>query len=131
MKTILIIILVLLAIPTILFMCTVGSCSYKMAKMDMDAQEYKSKVSIEKWDWHQDGGYFYINGRAKNNGDKVVRYFEVHIEFMDSSGRVIDTTLANSGENMNPGASKNWDTMQKADPQVKTARAFIGKVSVY
>jgi hypothetical protein len=130
MKVILIILLILLAIPTLIFMCTVGRCSYHMAEHDRVSNEYMSQLSIPKWDWHRDGDYVYIKGSVKNNGNRTVRYFEVHIEFTDKSGSVIDTTYTNSGEDLAPGWSKNWNTMHRWDSRMHTATASVGKVSV-
>jgi len=131
MKILLIILIILLAIPTLVFMCTVGRCSYNLAEQEGVSQEYRSQLNIPSWEWHRDGDYIRAKGSVKNNGNKIVRYFEVHITFMDERGSIIDTTYTNSGENLQPGWSKNWDTMHRWDPRMHKAEASIGKVSVY
>jgi len=101
-----------------------------MSEQEHVSQQYQNELSIPKWEWYRDGEYVYCKGSIKNNGNKTVRYFEVHIAFKDKSGSVIDTTYTNSGENLQPGWSKNWETMHKWDSRMHTAEAKIGKVSV-
>lgn len=44
---------------------------------------YKDNVIIEKYDWGKGEYYNYINGRVRNKGDKVLKYFKVKVYYLD------------------------------------------------
>jgi len=86
-------------------------------------------MEIQKWDWTAERNYSYIRGRVKNNGDKTVSYFEIKALYKDDAGNVLDTDFTNSGENLLPGMSKEFEIMHKESPEYKKVNIYIEKVT--
>jgi hypothetical protein len=82
----------------------------------------------DDWTWESDGSYSYIKGRVKNVGNKNIRYFEVHAEYMDLGNQILDTDYTNSGEIIKPNAMKEFEIMHKHNDDYKKVQIYINNV---
>lgn len=89
---------------------------------------YIGKMEIQKWDWTEEHNYSYIRGRIRNGGDKTVSYFKIKALYKDAGGTVLDTGYTNSGEDLLPGMSKEFEIMHKESPEYKKVGILIEEV---
>lgn len=89
---------------------------------------YINKMEIQQWDWTGERNYSYIRGRIKNGGDKTVSYFKIKALYKDDAGNVLDTDYTNSGEDLLPGMSKEFEIGHKESPEYKKVGILIEKI---
>ncbi len=92
--------------------------------------QYKDKISIVNWDWAKERNYSYIRGRIRNDGNKIVRYFEIKAYYMDEYGKVLDSDITNNLDDLNPGMSKEFEIMHKNNPEYKKVSVVVEEVSL-
>lgn len=89
---------------------------------DEQQQEYKSEnpLSFSDLSWDSNDLYTIATGSAKNISDKIVKFANIKISFMDDSGNVIDTasTYAVGEEGLNPGESCKWTASVTRDSKI-------------
>lgn len=89
------------------------------------------KMNILKWDWTFDEyGYVRIKGSVKNNGDKVISYFKITALFYDDNKNVINSEYTNSGEDLYPGAAKEFEILHKNSPEYKKANLIVEEIRI-
>ena len=80
----------------------------------------------EGYKWSVDiYGISKINGSVKNIGNKAVKYFEVTVEYLNGDGKIIDKAYKDSNERVNPGNEKEFEIMNKHNPDFKSSRLFV------
>jgi hypothetical protein len=93
--------------------------------------EYISKIQVQDWKWAQDdGNYSHVRGRVTNTGDRTASYFSVTAQYKDANGKVLDTAYTNSGQDLGPGISKEFDIMHKTSSEYASVSVAVDKVSV-
>ena len=108
-----------------------GSGNPTLSSKESEAANYISKLRInEGWKWESDRSYSHIKGRVTNDGDKVISYFEVTAYYKDKHGNVLDTDYTNSGENLYPNMSKEFDISHKDSKEYDTVSIRVEKVSI-
>lgn len=81
-------------------------------------------VVLDGWSYGTSGRWSEIRGSVENVGDVPINYFEVHAEYKDANGNILDTDWTNSGELIKPGSEKMFLISHVNDPR------FV-KVSLY
>jgi hypothetical protein len=93
--------------------------------------EYISKIQVQDWKWEQDAGnYSHVRGRVTNTGDRTASYFSVTAQYKDASGKVLDTAYTNSGQDLGPGISKEFDIVNETSSEYASVSVNVNKVSV-
>jgi hypothetical protein len=93
--------------------------------------EDKEILEIQQgWTWKKDGDYTYIKGRVKNTGDKNITYFEVTAEYLDDTGKVLDSDYTNSGQLLKVNNMKEFEIMHKFNEQYKQVKIFVNDIRV-
>ncbi len=91
--------------------------------------EYTQSLRIEDWRWDKEGAYTYIRGRVTNTGSKTISYFAITAYYKDSAGKVLDTDYTNSGQDLGPGMSKEFQIMHKQSFEYSSVSVEVNKVS--
>jgi hypothetical protein len=113
-----------------------SSSDFKSSSNTPSAQEdeeasYIPKLKInDDWKYENEGTYTYIRGRVTNEGDKVIRYFKISAYYYDKNGKVLDTAYTNSGENLYPNMSKEFEISHKQSKEYKSANIVVDEVSL-
>jgi hypothetical protein len=60
-------------------------------------------------------GYVTIKGRACNEGGEPAKFVKIGFDYLNKSGQVVDSgfTYASSSDGIQPGACKEFSTMQR------------------
>jgi hypothetical protein len=88
----------------------------------------RHNLTIERgWTWERQRNHIYIEGFVKNNGSINIRYFKIHIDYLDASGNVIDSGFTN-GSDVAPNTSKRFNTMHRWDDRIVDVRLRIDEV---
>ncbi len=90
--------------------------------------DYLSNMQIASWDWTQEDNYSYVKGRVTNNGSSTVSYFSVTAQYKDATGQVLDTDFTNSGQDMGPGESKEFEIMHEVSPEYVSVSVSVDQV---
>ena len=84
---------------------------------------------VEGWKWSQDDtGFDYVRGSVQNVGNRPIGYMEIHAEYKDKNGKVVDTAYTNIGEVIKPGNQKKFEIMHKSDVNEKEVRIYTKDV---
>ncbi len=129
------------ALGVLLFILLSDNSRFEQAARDVDSRrteriisEYFSTPRLDDlvvakgWRFYTEGDYVYVEGHVTNLGDNEINYFEITAEFLDSSGRVLDTDWTN-GTNVSPGASKSFKIMCKKPYGLSKAQVKVTDVS--
>jgi hypothetical protein len=75
-----------------------------------EMEDYIKNISIEKNKGIIDRyGYWHINVRVKNNGNKTIEYIKIKAVIADKNNKFIDTFYTNSIDKIYPGLSKELE----------------------
>jgi len=85
-------------------------------------------VTVVNKQWVLDGGYDYIRGSVQNGSDQTVRYWKLTAFYKNSSGDIVDSAFTNDLEDLLPGASKKFEIMHKASPEITSVSVVFSKV---
>ena len=85
-------------------------------------------VVSNDWRFYTKGDYAYVEGYVTNLGNNEINYFEVTAEFLDASGRVVDSDWTN-GTDVSPGSSKSFKIMHRKNYGVSKVRVKVTEVS--
>ena len=115
-----------------------GMCSMCVGKVALDATQQIEKQKQEKKqslasleikdpEGELDGDWFKVRGRVCNGGSVPVDFVKVQADFLDRSGKVIDTnwTYAVSSAQLAPGACKSFQIMQQVGREAKKYRVYV------
>lgn len=105
---------------------------YKTDKIvsDMLATPDTSDIEIvDGWKWERDGNYIYIRGSVKNVSEKVISYFEITADFLNTNGDIIDSDMTNDGDELQPNTSRKFEIMHKYDSKFKKVKLRISDIS--
>jgi hypothetical protein len=94
-----------------------------------DRSDYVQKLRVDDFRWDTEGTYTYARGRVTNTGDKIVSYFSVTAYYKDASGKVLNTEYTNSGQDLGPGISKEFQIMHKTSPEYSSVSVAVNKAS--
>jgi hypothetical protein len=103
---------------------------YQDVKKDELKKEVKYQLAIVNWTWERDGNYTYIKGRVKNNSTYTISYFAVTASYKDENGNVLDTDYTNSGENLLPGNSKEFEIMHEYSKEYRNVSIAVTEVNI-
>lgn len=116
----------------------VGACSMLVGKAALDVnkamEEQKAKkaaalasIQIKSLDSKTSSGYVTITGRACNEGSEPAQFVKVQAEFLDKSGKVVDSdfTYASSSDAIQPGACKEFQIMQRNSDDWERYRVHV------
>jgi hypothetical protein len=124
---------VVLAVLALLGMCTaiVGKvavdASEQMEKQKSEKHQALASLEIRDVKGEREYGYLKIRGRVQNGGTAPVRFVKVEAQFTDKAGNVIDKdfTYAVSSEPLNPGESKTFEIMQRANSSIDSFTVHV------
>jgi Na+-transporting methylmalonyl-CoA/oxaloacetate decarboxylase gamma subunit len=109
---------IVLAVVLLMAVCSacVGNVAMKMDQQKREKRDALNAIDIKDLDASRTSGYATITGRACNNGSTKVDFVKIQAEFLDESGKVIDTdfTYAASSDGIEPGTCKGFSIMQKS-----------------
>jgi len=114
------------------------SCEESLSELTSDPTE---SVALEKakgqlqiqwgWTWVKERNYSYIRGRVKNIGNTTICYFEVVALYRDANEEVLDTDFTNSGEDLRPGWSKEFEIMHTNKTEYKHVSIHVQGIRTY
>jgi len=124
---------VVLAFVAILGACTVlvGKAAVDVDQAMKDQQAKKAAtlaaIRIKDLDSESRSGYVTIRGRACNDGSEPAPFVKIGFEFLNSAGQVVDSsfTYASSTDAIQPGACKEFSTMQRNSDDWSRYRAQV------
>lgn len=94
----------------------------KPSTSDMRVVDYTSRKSSS-------GKYRYLTGTVKNtSSNKTISYYEVGVKFYDSAGSVVGSDYTNSGTDLGPGESREFEIMYEYSSKYKSEKVFIQTV---
>lgn len=82
------------------------------------------------WTVTKKSNYIYINGSVTNcSTDKTINYFEILAKFYNSDGEVIDSDWTNGSGPIEPGETRDFQIMHKANDNHQNVRLSVKEVS--
>jgi hypothetical protein len=92
---------------------------------EKEAKAKSAQVKIDEFREERD--WFYVDGTVTNTGSAPITYVKVGIDFVTSSGSVVDSdwTYAVDSSPLRPGESRKFTVQQRSSPGVDSARAHV------
>jgi len=80
-----------------------------------------SNLNLENVKGRIEETYVYCEGTVRNSGTVGASFVKVQVEWLDSSGAVVDTgeTYAVGAETLRPGGAKSFEIMTRRNPRMK------------
>ena len=80
------------------------------------------------WTHKIKGDYIYIDGSVTNISSKFIVYYEIGVEFLDLTGKVVDTDWTN-GTDVSSYTSQEFSLMHKWNSKYSKINLYIKEVS--
>jgi len=104
-----------------------SSSSEPLSAVEREAASPLSKCALEEIKTEIHGEWIHLKGKIRNNGTSKVEYVKVKVEWLDGTGKVLDSnyTYAVGGEGLTPGSARSFTISSPDDNRIRSYRERI------